>query len=209
MAGLKGMMGRKLGMTRVFAEDGRAVPVTVIEVGPCTVLQKKTEAREGYNALQLGFGRRSKRRLTRPVAGHLKKAGVEEAFAFIREVRVDDPGAFEVGQVLTLADLDLRELVDVTGQSKGRGYAGVVRRWGFHRGPMGHGSKHHRAIGSAGMSATPSRVLKGKRMPGRLGGDRRTVRNLLVVDTRPEENLLLVRGSVPGAVNQLVTVKCK
>ncbi len=209
MAGLTGMMGCKVGMTRVFVPEGKAVPVTVLEVGPCTVLQKKTVEREGYNALQLGFKPKRLDRLNRPEHGHIKKAGAEHGFYYIREIRVDNPDDYEVGQVLTLADMDIAQLVDVIGTSKGAGFAGTVKRWGFHRGRMGHGSKHHRTMGSVGQSAYPSKVIKGKRMPGHLGGERVTVQNLMVIDVRPEENLLLVKGAVPGASDQMVCIKSK
>jgi large subunit ribosomal protein L3 len=203
------MMGRKLGMTQVFAGDGQVVPVTVLEVGPCTVLQKKTIKREGYNALQFGFSPNPLSRLKLPEQGHVKKAGLSHGFRYIKEISVDDPDAFEVGQVLTLKDMDMSRLVDVVGVSKGRGFSGTVKRHGFSRGPMGHGSKHHRAVGSVGQSAYPSRVIKGRKMPGRMGGSRVTVKNSMVVDVRPDDNLLLVKGGIPGAINQLIYVRLK
>ncbi|MBW1925639.1 MAG: 50S ribosomal protein L3 [Deltaproteobacteria bacterium] len=209
MSNLSGMMGRKVGMIQVFSEDGQVVPVTVLEVGPCTVLQKKTAEREGYNALQFGFSPRPLGRLNLPEQGHVKRAGLSHGFRYIREISVKDPEAFDVGQVLTLKDLEIRQLVDIAGVSKGRGFAGTIKRHGFSRGPMGHGSKHHRAVGSVGQSATPSRVIKGKKMPGRMGGKRVTVKNSMVVDVRPDENLLLVKGCVPGSINQLVYVLIK
>jgi large subunit ribosomal protein L3 len=209
MASLKGMMGRKLGMTQIFGDTGQSIPVTVLEVGPCTVLQKKTVEREGHNAVQLGFGPKPLDRLTMPEKGHVQKVGLSHGFGYIREFPVDDPNSFDLGQVLTLKDMDIRQLVDVVGVSKGCGFAGTIKRYGFHRGPMRHGSKHHRAVGSVGQSASPSRVIKGRRMPGRKGGRRTTVKNALVVDLRPEENLVLIRGGVPGAVNQMVWLKCK
>jgi len=209
MSNLSGMMGRKVGMIQVFSEDGQVVPVTVLEVGPCTVLQKKTAEREGYNALQFGFSPRPLGRLNLPEQGHVKRAGLSHGFRYIREISVKDPEAFDVGQVLTLKDLEIRQLVDIAGVSKGRGFAGTIKRHGFSRGPMGHGSKHHRAVGSVGQSATPSRVIKGKKMPGRMGGKRVTVKNSMVVDVRPDENLLLVKGCVPGPINQLVYVLIK
>jgi len=209
MSNLTGMMGRKVGMTQVFSEDGQVVPVTVLEVGPCTVLQKKTVKREGYNALQFGFSPKPLGRLKLPEQGHVKKAGLSHGFRYIREISVKDPEAFDVGQVLTLKDLEITQLVDIAGVSKGRGFSGTIKRYGFSKGPMGHGSKHHRAVGSVGQSATPSRVIKGKKMPGRMGGDRVTVKNSMVVDVRPDENLLLVKGCVPGAINQLVYVRLK
>ena len=209
MSNLTGMMGRKVGMTQVFSDDGQVVPVTVLEVGPCTVLQKKTVKREGYNALQYGFSPKPFSRLKLPEQGHMKKAGLSHGFRYIREISVEDPDAFDVGQVLTLKDLEISQLVNIAGMSKGRGFTGTIKRYGFSRGPMGHGSKHHRAVGSVGQSATPSRVVKGKKMPGRMGGNRVTVKNSMVVDVRPDENLLLVKGGVPGAINQLVFVRLK
>ena len=209
MAGIKALMGKKLGMTQVFAEDGSKVSVTVLEVGPCVVLQKKTVEKEGYNALQLGFSEKPLKKLNRPLKGHVEKAGVDTGFRYIKEVPVEDPEAFDIGQRLTLADADVSQLVDIVGTTKGRGFAGGVKRHGFSRGPMAHGSKHHRAPGSTGMSAYPSKVIKGKRMPGRMGGNRKTIKNSLIVDVRPEENLLLVKGGVCGAVNQMVMVYFK
>ncbi len=209
MLKLTGMMGRKVGVTQFFSENGHSVPITVLEVGPCTVLQKKTVEREGYNALQLGFSAKPFNRLKLPEQGHVKKAGLDHGFRYIREVLVDDPNAFTVGQILALKDVEIHKLVDIVGVSKGRGFSGVVKRHGFSRGPMGHGSKHHRAIGSSGLSATPSKVIKGKKMPGRMGGKRVTVKNSMVIDVRSDEDLLLVKGSVPGAVNQLISVRFK
>lgn len=209
MASVNALMGRKLGMTQLFAEDGQRVPVTVIEVGPCKVLQKKTVEKEGYNALQLGFKEKKSARVTKPMAGHCAKAGHDGGYAFIKEIRVDNVDDFSEGQVLTLSDVDVKQLVDVVGVTKGRGYAGTVKRHNFARGPMGHGSKHHRAVGSSGMSAYPGRVIKGKKMPGRMGGERKTIKNSLVIDVRPERNLLMIKGGVAGAVNQMVMVKFK
>ncbi len=206
MAKITGLMGRKIGMTQVFAENGNRVPVTVLEVGPCTVIQKKTEAKEGYNALQLGYNKKPLSRLNMPERGIVEKAGLDHGFRYIREIKVDDTEGFQEGQVLSLKDVELGLLVDIVGTTKGRGFAGTVKRHGFSRGPMGHGSKHHRAVGSAGMSAYPGKVIKGKKMPGRMGGKRHTIKNSLIVDVRPDENLLLVKGAVPGAVNQMVMV---
>ncbi len=209
MSKITAMIGRKVGTTQTYTDDGRIVAATVLEVGPCTVLQKKTEERDGYNALQLGFGPKPWKRLKRPEAGHVKKAGADTGFRCIREVKVEDPEAFELGQVLTLEDMELRQLVDITGRSKGKGFQGTVKRHGFSRGPMKHGSKHHRQMGSIGMSATPSRIIKGKRMPGRMGDKRTTIKNYFVIDVRKDDNLLLVKGGVPGAVNQFVYIRAK
>ncbi|RPI54426.1 MAG: 50S ribosomal protein L3, partial [Deltaproteobacteria bacterium] len=186
-----------------------AVPVTVLEVGPCTVLQKKTGKREGYNALQVGFSPKPLSRLKLSEQGQVKKAGLSHGFRYIREISVEDPDAFDVGQVLTLKDMEISQLVDIASVSKGRGFSGTVKRYGFSIGPMSHGSKHHRAVGSVGASADPSRVIKGRKMPGRMGGSRVTVKNSMVADVRPDENLLLVKGGVPGAINQLVYVRLK
>ncbi len=209
MAGINALMGKKIGMTRVFSEEGSSVPVTVLEVGPCVVLQRKTADKEGYNALQIGFVEKPLKKFNRPMRGHIQKAGVESGFRYIREIPVDDPNEFEPGQKLTLSDVNISQLVDIVSVTKGRGFAGTVKRHGFSRGPMAHGSKHHRAVGSTGMSAYPSRVLKGKKMPGRMGGKRKTVKNSFIVDVRPEENLLLVKGGVAGAINQMVLVYFK
>ncbi len=209
MSKITGLMGRKIGMTQVFAEDGSRVPVTVLEVGPCTVVQKKTQDREGCNSLQLGYCTKPLSRLNMPEKGIVQKAGLDHGFRYLREVKVDDVEAFSEGQVLTLEDADIGLLVNISGVTKGRGFAGTVKRHGFSRGPMGHGSKHHRAVGSAGMSAYPGKVIKGKKMPGRMGGKRHTIRNALIIDVRHDENLLLVRGAVPGSVNSMVLVHFK
>ncbi len=209
MAKIMAMIGRKIGMTQVFDSLGQAVPVTVLEVGPCTVLQKKYQEKEGYNAVQLGFGKRPLNRLNMPEAGHVRKANVGHGFYVIKEVKVDNPDDFTPGAELTLNDLELREIVDIIGTTKGKGFQGTVKRHGFSRGRMGHGSKHHREMGSIGQSAYPSRIIKGKRMPGRMGGNRITVKNCMVIDVRPEDNVLLVKGPVPGARNGTVVVRCK
>lgn len=191
----------------MFSADGEVVPVTVVQAGPCTVVHKKTLEKDGYCALQLGFGTKKLQKCTRPMQGHFKKAG-EGANEFLREFRVEDGSNYDVGQTVTVDIFAQGEEVEVIGTSKGKGYAGSIKRHGFNRGPMGHGSKHHRAVGSSGHSAWPSKVFKGKRMPGQLGNERVTVKGLMVVDTRPEDNLLLIRGAVPGYKNSLVLI-CK
>lgn len=202
----KGILGRKLGMTRVYDKNGHAIPVTVIEAGPCTVLQKKTVAKEGYDAVQLGFLKRKASRLTRAEAGHCKRAGSETGFYHVREFRMQPDEAIEVGQELTLASMfQIGDMVAVTGQSKGRGFQGVIRRHGFAGGRKTHGSNFHRAPGSIGCSAWPSRVLKGKKLPGRMGNARVTTKNLEIVDIR-DNHVLLVRGAVPGAKNGLLNI---
>ncbi len=197
------IIGKKLGMTQIFREDGKAEAVTAVEAGPCTVVQIKTSEKEGYNAVQLGFGEAKK--LTSPEKGHLKELG---NFKYVREFRVDDTGAVEVGDKVDVSQFSEGDLVDVTGMSKSKGFAGVVKRHGFAGGPKTHGqSDRHRAPGSIGSSATPGRVLKGTRMAGRMGNDRVTVRGLEICGADTERNLLLVKGAVPGYKNGLLLIK--
>ncbi len=202
-----GIIGKKIGMTQIFSPDGEVIPVTVVQAGPCTVVQKKTSEKDGYSALQLGFGEKKPRKCTKPMQGHFKKAG-GTAISALREFRIEDDASYDVGQALTVDIFEQGETVEITGTSKGKGFAGSIKRHGFNRGPMAHGSKHHRAVGSTGHSAWPSKVFKGKRMPGQLGNTRVTVKGLQVVDTRPQENLLLIRGAVPGHKNSLLMI-CK
>ncbi len=193
-------------MTQVFSEEGAAVPVTVIEAGPCVVVQKKTRETDGYEALQLGFGRKKQKRVTRPLQGHFRKAD-KGFFQVLREFRLDDCTEYDVGAELNVGMFDVGEYVDIIGTSKGRGFAGGVKRHGFKGGRASHGSMFHRAPGSIGASADPSRVLKGKKLPGHMGDKQVTVQNLVVFGVRPDRNLLLVRGSVPGATNGIVIVR--
>jgi large subunit ribosomal protein L3 len=202
-----GIIGKKLGMTRIFDSEGLAVPVTVIEAGPCFVVQRKTTAREGYEALQLGFERISLRKVNKPQKGHLETHGAKSAFRHLKEVRLTGAEAFAAGQEITVEQFAIGDRVDIIGTSKGRGFAGTVKRWHFHRGPMSHGSMSHRAPGSIGASAFPSRVLKGKKLPGHLGNARVTIKNLEVVDVRLEENLLVVKGAIPGPRQGLVLIR--
>ena len=204
-----GMLGKKIGMTRVYSEQGQAVPVTVIEAGPCVVVQKKTESKEGYNAIQVGFGTKKESRLNKPEAGHFEIAG-KGGFYHIREFRVVDPENYELGQEIQIADLiQIGDLVDISGRSKGRGFQGVIKRYGFKGGRKTHGSMFHRRPGSIGCSATPSRVVKGKKMPGHMGNNLLTKKNLTVIDIRPDENIMLVKGCVPGAKQGLVQIYTK
>lgn len=200
------MLGKKLGMTSVYTSEGRMVPVTVIQAGPCVVTQVKTDDADGYDALQLGFGEKRKSRINKPLAGHLAKCG-KGPFAHLREFRVEDSGSYKLGQTITLDMFAVGEKVDVTGTTKGRGFAGVIKRHGFHGGKKTHGSHSHRIPGSVGCSATPSKVIKGKKLPGHYGTDRKTVKNLEIVDIRPEHNLLLVKGAVPGSRSGLLEIK--
>jgi len=201
-----GIVGKKLGMTQVFDAQGKVVPVTVIEAGPCTVVQRKKRQSDGYDAVQLGFGPKKAHRVSKPMLGHFQKAE-KGAFATLRELRVDSESTLEVGNEIRVDIFREGDYVDVTGQTKGRGFAGVVKRWGFKGGGASHGSMHHRAPGSIGGSSWPSRVFKNMKMGGHYGNERVTVLNLRVVAIQTEKNLLLVRGAVPGAKNGLVFVR--
>jgi large subunit ribosomal protein L3 len=200
------LIGKKLGMSQLFSPNGEVTPVTVIQVGPCTVTQIKSVDSDGYNAVQLGFGERKPQRTKKPLLGHFKKSG-KGPFAVVREVRVDDIGEFELGQEVSADIFQVGELVQVVGRSKGKGFAGTIKRWNFSRGPMSHGGMNKRAPGSVGCSATPARVIKGRKMPGQMGNRKATVKGLMVVDVRPEENIILIRGAVPGGRNGVVFIK--
>jgi large subunit ribosomal protein L3 len=201
----RGLLGKKLGMTGFFTSEGRYFPVTVIEAGPCVVTQIKTRATDGYDALQLGFGERRKSRVNKPLQGHFKKSG-DLCFQYLREFVVDEPEAYSLGQEITVDMFKVGDRVDVVGTTKGRGFAGVIKRYGFHRGPMTHGSRNVRRPGSIGCSAWPAKVIKGKKMPGQYGNDRKTIRNLEIVDIRSEDNMIMVKGAVPGAESGLMAV---
>jgi len=204
-----GILGKKIGMTRVYSELGQATPVTVVEAGPCRVLQVKNEGTDGYNAIQVGFSENKSSRVNKAIAGHLKRSN-SKGFYFIREFRVKDPGVFEVGQDVALDTVfKVGDLVDVQGTSKGKGFQGVVKRYGFAGGGAAHGSKFHRAPGSIGCSAHPGRVFKGKKMPGRMGNDTILRKNVIVIDIRPEENVVLLKGPLPGAKNGLLKIFSK
>jgi large subunit ribosomal protein L3 len=203
---MAGLIGRKLGMTRIFADDGSVVPVSVIEATPNTVTRIRTVERDGYAAVQIGAG--SARRVTKPVAGQLKSLPKDQQrVRHLREIRVPDGEGFEVGQQVGVDLFTAGEEVDVTGVSKGKGFAGVIERHNFKRGPKTHGSDHHRAPGSIGAGTYPGRVWKGTRMAGQMGNARVTVKKLTVVRVDPERNLLLVRGAVPGARNGLLMIR--
>jgi len=203
MVGIEGIIGKKLGMTQIFRENGKAEAVTAIEAGPCTVIQVKTAAKEGYNAAQLGFG--EAKRLKSPQRGHLKELG---QFRYLREFRVDDTEAIEVGDRVDVSLFKAGDLVDVTGLSKGKGFAGVVKRHHFAGGPKTHGqSDRHRHPGSIGATTSPGRVFKGMRMAGHMGSSQVTVRHLEVFEADPDRNLLLVKGALPGGRNGLLLIK--
>jgi len=205
---IQGILGKKLGMTQVFAADGRRIVVTVVEAGPCTVLQKKTEATDGYNALQIGFGAKKTHRVNKPMMGHFKAAG-QGAFANLREVKAENVDDYKVGDQITCDGVfKAGDIIDVTGTSKGKGFQGVIKRWGFAGGRATHGSMFHRSPGSIGCSAWPSRVFKGKKMAGQMGNERVTLQNLEIVEVRSAQNLILVKGAIPGA-NQGVVMLSK
>ena len=206
----KAIVGKKIGMTQIFTEDGQLVPVTVIEAGPCTVVQLKTVESDGYQAVQVCFGEmteaRAKKLLTKPVQGHFAKAGVA-AKRTLRELRFDDCSGYKVGDEIKVDQFAKGDRIDVTGTSKGHGYTGPIQRWNQHTGPMAHGSKYHRGVGSLSANSDPSRVFKNKHMAGHYGVDRVTVQNLEVVSVDAERNLLLVKGAVPGANNSLLMIR--
>lgn len=202
----KGLIGKKVGMTQIFAEDGRRIPVTVVEAGPCVVLQKKTVEKDGYNAVQVGFMSVEAAKATRSAIGHAKAAG-KGAFRYLKEFKLDNIDAYSVGDVISADVFAAGDIIDVTGVSIGKGFQGVIKRWGFKGGRSSHGSTFHRAPGSIGCSATPSRVFKNKKMPGQLGNERVTVQRLTVVRVDATDNLILVKGAVPGAKNGLVVLK--
>lgn len=202
----KSIVATKVGMTQIWDEDNRIVPVTVLRVQPCRVVQIKTPERDGYSALQVTFGQRDARKLTMPKAGHFAAAGVAPGDQLV-ELRLDDVSGYEVGQELAADVFAAGELVDVTGVSKGKGFAGHIKRHNFRRGPKTHGSDHHREPGSIGPGTTPGRVYRGLRMAGHMGDERVTIKKLRVVRTDPDRNLLLVKGSLPGARGSLILVK--
>lgn len=200
-----GLIGKKLGMLSLFGNDGNYVPVTVVEVGPCVVTQIKTQENDGYDALQIAFGSKSERRVNRPSKGHLAKSGIT-SYGFIGEVPVENPGEYKLGQEVPIDIFKVGEHVDITGTTKGRGFSGVIKRHGFHGGKKTHGSRSHRVPGSIGCSATPSKVIRGKKMPGQYGNERKTVRNIQIVDMRPDQHLLFLKGAVPGPKSGMLKI---
>lgn len=200
-----GILGKKLGMTQVFDTEGKMIPVTVIEAGPCTVIQKKTVQNDGYEAIQIGFQSKKAQKVNKADLGHFRTAG-KGAFAILQEVEIPDP-SIEVGAEIKVDIFKEGDFVDVSGQSKGRGFTGVMKRWNFRGGRATHGSMFHRAPGSIGASAYPSRVIKNMKMAGHYGNEKTTTLNLKVVAVQPEKNLLLVRGAVPGSKNGMVFIR--
>jgi large subunit ribosomal protein L3 len=203
---MAGLIGKKIGMTRIFDENGAQVPVTVVEAGPCPVTQIKTAETDGYTAVQLGFGAQKAKRATRAEVGHSAKAGLEAAPRVVREISIEDGVEYELGQTLTVEQFEAGDRVKVTGTSKGRGFQGVVKRHGFAGRPGGHGHPMSRNPGSLGPGTDPSRVIKGKKLPGRMGGVRSTIRNLQVVRVDGERNLLFIKGGLPGSRDSYVLI---
>jgi large subunit ribosomal protein L3 len=200
-----GLLGNKIGMTQIFDEAGNIIPVTILKVGPCTVTQVKTETKHGYNAIQVGYNNVSSKALTQPELGHLQKSNIQP-LKYLKEFHVSNNHEFEVGQILTVDLLSSGQLVDIKGKSIGKGFTGLQKRHNFRRGPMTHGSKNHRAPGSIGMGTTPGRVLPGKKMAGQLGNKMTTVKKLTVVQLNLEENILVIKGSVPGKPGNLLSI---
>ncbi len=202
----KAILAKKIGMTQIFAEDGTLVPVTVLEAGPCTVVQKKTVETDGYNAIQVGFGEIKEKKLNKPAKGHFDKAGVT-AKKVVREFRLENIDEYEVGNEITASVFEAGDKVDVSGVSKGKGFQGAIKRHGMSRGPMSHGSKYHRGLGSLSSGTTPGKVKKGKKMPGHMGNKKVTIQNLEIVRAEADKNLILVKGAVPGPKGTVLFIK--
>ncbi|MBQ3226732.1 MAG: 50S ribosomal protein L3 [Clostridia bacterium] len=202
----KAILGKKLGMTQLFDENGVLIPVTVIEAGPCRVTQKKTDENDGYTAVQLGFGEKKEKHTTKPMQGHFKKAGTAY-MKYLKEFKLEGAADMNVGDEVKADVFAEGEIIDVTGITKGKGYAGTIKRWGTHRGPMTHGSGYHRGPGSMGACSTPSRVMKGKHLAGHLGVEKVTIQNLTVIKVDAEKNIIAVKGAVPGPKGGMVIIK--
>jgi large subunit ribosomal protein L3 len=202
---VKKLFGKKVGMSRFFLEEGRSTPVTIVQADPCVVIQRKTTDRDGYEAIQVGFEPVKEGLVNRPRQGHFKRAG-GDCYRHLREIRVDDAGQFELGQQIGMDIFSVGDVVRVSAKSKGRGFAGVVKRWGFAGGKKTHGCRSHRVPGSIGASATPARVFKGRTLPGRMGMQRTTVKNLKIVDVRPDLGVIAIQGAVPGSRNTIVEI---
>jgi len=200
-----GLLGNKIGMTQLFDESGTIIPVTILKVGPCVVTQIKTEMKDGYHAIQIGYGISSHKSLTQPELGHLQKSGLQP-LKYLKEFRTDDETEYKVGDVINVELFSAGQLVNIKGKTIGKGFSGLQKRHNFTRGPMTHGSKNHRAPGSIGMGTTPGRVLPGKKMAGQLGNKLTTIKNLKVIQLNVEENILVLKGSVPGKPGNLVSI---
>ena len=202
----KAIIGKKLGMSQIFAQDGRVIPVTIVEAGPCPVVQKKTVDKDGYSAIQVAFGAVKAGRVNKPVSGQFKKANVE-AKRYLKELRLDDADSYEIGQEIKCDVFSEGDKVDAIGTSKGHGFSGTQIRWNQATGPMAHGSGYHRGVGSMGSNSDPSRVFKNKHMPGHYGVDKVTVQNLTIAKVDAERNLLFIKGAVPGARGSLIVIR--
>lgn len=203
---MKGIYGKKIGMTQIFNEDGNVIPVTAVEAGPCVVVQKKTEKNDGYSAVKVGFGQAKEKNTNKPNKGQFTKANVDLK-KYLREIKVENIDEYELGQEIKADVFNIGDKVDVTGTSKGKGFQGVIKRHGAHRGPMGHGSMYHRRPGSMGPTTSPGRVFKGKKLPGHMGNERITIQNLEIAGVDVEKNLLLIKGAVPGQKGSLLFIK--
>jgi large subunit ribosomal protein L3 len=200
-----GLLGNKIGMTQIFDESGNIIPVTVLKVGPCIITQIKTKSKDGYNSIQIGYGNVSSKTLTQPELGHLQKSNIQP-LKYLKEFKVNETDEFKIGQVLNVDSFSPGQLIDIQGKSIGKGFSGLQKRHNFARGPMTHGSKNHRAPGSIGMGTTPGRVLPGKKMAGQLGNKITTIKQLKIIQINTEENILVIKGSVPGKPGNLLSI---
>ena len=200
-----GLLGNKIGMTQIFDESGNIIPVTILKVGPCIITQVKTTLNDGYNAIQVGYGNVSTKSLTQPQLGHLQKSNIQP-LKYLKEFRVNTPDEFTVGQILNVESFSTGQLINITGKSTGKGFSGLQKRHNFTRGPMTHGSKNHRAPGSIGMGTSPGRVLPGKKMAGQMGNKTANIKKLKVIQVNSDENIIVVKGSVPGKPGNLLSI---
>jgi large subunit ribosomal protein L3 len=200
-----GLLGNKIGMTQIFDESGNIIPVTILKVGPCVVTQVKMKSKDGYDSIQIGYGNLSSKSLTQPELGHLQKSNIQP-LKYLKEFRTTEEDQFSIGQILKVDSFSPGQFVNIRGKSIGKGFSGLQKRHNFNRGPMTHGSKNHRAPGSIGMGTTPGRVLPGKKMAGQLGNKMTTIKKLKIIQTNPEENILVIKGSVPGKPGNLLSI---
>jgi len=200
-----GLLGNKIGMTQIFDESGNIIPVTILKVGPCVITQIKTKSKDGYNSIQIGYGNVSSKTLTQPELGHLQKSNIQP-LKYLKEFKVNETDEFKIGQVLNVDSFSPGQLINIRGKSIGKGFSGLQKRYNFARGPMTHGSKNHRAPGSIGMGTTPGRVLPGKKMAGQLGNKITTIKKLKIIQINTEENILVIKGSVPGKPGNLLSI---
>jgi large subunit ribosomal protein L3 len=200
-----GLLGNKIGMTQIFDESGNIIPVTILKVGPCVITQIKTQLKDGYNSIQVGYGSVANKSLTQPELGHLQKSNIQP-LKYLKEFRINETNNFEIGQVLNVSEFSPGQLVNIRGKSVGKGFSGLQKRYSFSRGPMTHGSKNHRAPGSIGMGTSPGRVLPGKKMAGQVGNKIATIAKLKIIKVNLEENIIVIKGSVPGKPGNLLSI---